>query len=89
MREQGILSLEEAVRKMTGLPAERLRLADRGRVAAGWIADLSLFDPATVTDRSTFDDPWQLATGVRAVFLGGRAAVLDGALTGVRAGRVL
>lgn len=89
VREQGILSLEEAVRKMTGLPAERLRLADRGRVAAGWIADLSLFDPATVTDRSTFDDPWQLATGVRAVFLGGRAAVLDGALTGVRAGRVL
>ncbi|MEV0644175.1 D-aminoacylase [Phytomonospora sp. NPDC050363] len=89
VRERKLLGLPEAVRKMTGLPAERLGLADRGRIAEGMVADLAVFDPETVAERATFTDPWQLATGVRDVFVAGRAVRRDGAATGARPGRVL
>jgi len=89
VRERGLLTLPEAVRKMTGLPAGRLGLDTRGRIAEGMVADLAVFDPDTVAERATFTDPWQLAVGVRDVFVAGRAARRDGKATGERPGRVL
>jgi N-acyl-D-amino-acid deacylase len=88
-REQRLFDLATAVRKMTALPAERFGLRDRGSIAPGRIADLVVLDPATVADRATFDDPLLPPTGVRDVFVNGAAAVLNGELTGVKAGRVL
>ena len=89
VREQSIMSLETAVEKMSGMPAERLGLKDRGRVEEGLVADLAIFDPDTVIDRSTFEDPHQLAGGVPHVFVAGEPVVSDGAHTGARPGRVL
>ncbi|HEY1176411.1 MAG TPA: amidohydrolase family protein, partial [Phytomonospora sp.] len=89
VRERGLLTLPEAVRKVTGLPAERLGLAGRGRIAEGLVADLAVFDPDTVAERATFTDPWRLATGVRDVFVAGKAVRRDGEATGERPGRVL
>lgn len=89
VRELGVLTLAEAVRHLSGTPAERLRLHDRGRVAAGYRADLVLFDPLTVTDRATFDDPRATAEGIGWVFIDGRPVVEAGERTGVRAGRAL
>ena len=89
VREQSIMSLETAVEKMSGMPAERLGLKDRGRVEEGLVADLAVFDPDTVIDRSTFEDPHQLAGGVPHVFVAGEPVVSDGAHTGARPGRVL
>lgn len=89
VRELGVVSLPEAVRKMTSLPASRLGLADRGVLRPGAAADVVVFDPQTVADRSTYADPWQLSTGVDDVVVAGRVAVRNGTPTGVRAGRVL
>ncbi len=89
VREQGTLRLEEAIRKMTSLPASRIGLDDRGVLAVGAAADVVVFDPSTVDDASTFDDPWQLARGVRTVLVNGTPAVLDGKVTGARAGRLV
>ncbi|BDE57464.1 amidohydrolase family protein [Rhodococcus hoagii] len=89
VREQGTLRLEEAIRKMTSLPASRIGLDDRGVLAEGAAADVVVFDPSTVDDASTFDDPWQLARGVRTVLVNGTPAVLDGKVTGARAGRLV
>ncbi|AYY13632.1 D-aminoacylase [Actinobacteria bacterium YIM 96077] len=88
VRERGVLSLPEAVRKMTSLPASRLGLDGRGIIRPGAAADVVVFDPDTVTDRSTFADPWQLSTGVSTVLVNGQIA-LEGDPTGSRAGRVL
>lgn len=77
VRERGLLPLSEAVRRMTSLPASRLGLTDRGVVREGAVADLVLLDPARISDRSTFADPWQLADGVHQVWLGGRPALGD------------
>ena len=89
VRERRWLSLQEAVRKMTSLPAARLKLADRGTIAAGKMADLVLFDPATVSDRATFQEPFVLATGVRGVWVSG-VRVWDGArATGALPGEML
>ncbi len=88
-RDTRALSLPEAVRKMTSLPASRLGMADRGVLRSGTVADVAVFDPDAVVDRSTYNDPWQLATGVRHVLVSGEPAVRDGSLTGVRGGRVL
>lgn len=74
---------------MTSLPASRAGLADRGRIREGMAADLVVLDPGTVRDTSTFDDPWNLATGVRHVVVNGAPALRDAALTGNRPGRVL
>jgi N-acyl-D-aspartate/D-glutamate deacylase len=84
-----LLGLEEAVRKMTSLPAARLGLGDRGLVRPGMKADLVVLDPATVGDRATFEKPHQYAEGVSLVVVNG-AVVLDGErMTGARPGRVL
>lgn len=88
-RERGVLGLADAVRRMTSLPASRLPLPGRGTVTVGSVADLVVFDPATVTDNATYGDPWRYATGVRHVFVAGEQALEDGVVTGVRAGRTL
>jgi len=77
VREERWLALPEAIRKMTSVPADRLKLAGRGRIAAGAVADLVLFNPKTVIDRSTFSDPGILATGIEKVWVGGEL-VWDG-----------
>ncbi len=87
VREQKLFSLEEGVRKMTGLPAERLRLPDRGLLRPGYHADVVVFDPATIADRATFDCPQQYPAGIDWVLVNGqaviRAGVHSGALPGV------
>jgi len=89
VRERRLLTLEEAVRKMTAFPAARLGLADRGLLRPGLMADIAVFDPATIEDRATFADPHHYAVGMRHVLVNGRVTVWQGAHTGVRAGRVL
>ena len=89
VRELGVLTLEDAVRKMTGLPAARLGLTDRGRIAEGRMADVTVFDPATVADRATFTEPHQYPAGIDYVIVNGQVTVDAGAMTAVRAGRVL
>ena len=89
VREQGWLTLPEAIRKMTSLPAARLGLSDRGRIAPGARADLVLFDPATIVDRSTFEQPRTLPEGVRTVWVNGVPVWRDGAPTSERPGRVI
>src|SRR6266542_1443873 len=85
----GVLSLEAAVRKMTGLPARRLGLADRGTIATGMAADLVVFDPERVIDRATYERPHAFCDGVHHVVVNGQMVVDDGEDTGAPAGRVL
>ena len=89
VRDREILSLQEAVRRMTSLPAQRLRLADRGVLRVGAYADVTVFDPGHVRDLATFDDPHQFPTGILHVFVNGRVALEDGRQTDALAGRVL
>lgn len=89
VRERHLFTLEEAVRKMTSLPAARVRLADRGRIAPGMKADLVLFNPQTVIDRSTFEDPQKLSEGIELVVVNGEAVWSGGKPTGAKPGRVL
>jgi N-acyl-D-amino-acid deacylase len=89
VREEKVLPLEEAVRKMTTLPAARIDVADRGTLAPGYAADVVVFDPDEVEDTSTFEHPWQLARGVRSVLVNGVVAVADGTVTGARAGQLV
>jgi N-acyl-D-amino-acid deacylase len=88
-RELGLFPLEEAVRRMTGLPAGRFGLAGRGTIAAGAYADVTVFDPATVIDRATFEAPVRAAAGIEHVFVNGRPIWRDGGPTGERPGRAL
>jgi N-acyl-D-amino-acid deacylase len=88
-RDLGVFSLEECVGHLTGRAAARLRLRDRGLVTAGYAADLVLFDPATVADAATFDDPRQPAVGIPYVFVNGELAMDDGRRTAALAGRAL
>jgi N-acyl-D-aspartate/D-glutamate deacylase len=71
------------------MPAERIGLTDRGRLAPGVVADIVVFDPDQIVDRATFDNPHQYAAGVDHVFVGGVAVLLDGAMTGARPGTIL
>lgn len=89
VRERGVLTLEDAVRKMTSLPADRLGLEDRGRIAEGARADLVVFDPATVIDRATFEDPHRYPEGIPFVIVAGIPAVDEGEFVDLRPGRVL
>jgi N-acyl-D-amino-acid deacylase len=89
VRDEKWLSLPEAIRKMTSMPAARLKLKDRGTIAAGMKADLMLFDPATVIDRSTFEQPRLLAQGIRRVFVNGVPVWEDGSATAERPGLLL
>ncbi|MGW5122596.1 N-acyl-D-amino-acid deacylase family protein [Streptomyces sp. NPDC004069] len=89
VRELGVLSLEECVAHLTGRPAARLRLPDRGVVREGYRADLVLFDPATVAPGATFERPRALPTGIPYVLIDGRFVIEDGRRTGVLAGRAV
>lgn len=89
VREEGVISLEEAVRRLTSLPAENLRLERRGRLAEGNYADIVVFDPDSIRDHATFEEPHQLATGVREVFVNGVGVIRDGSHTGATPGRVV
>ena len=89
VRDMKLFSLEEAVRRMTSLPADFVGLRDRGRVQEGLAADLALFDPATVTDRSTWDQPQLMAVGIPHVIVNGVFVLRDGKLTGRTPGRYL
>ena len=88
-RDLGLFPLETAVFKMSGQPAKRLGLPDRGVIRTGAIADVVVFDPATVADRSTFEQPHQYPVGIEFVFVNGAAAVDGGRFTDARSGRVL
>lgn len=89
VRERKVLRLEEGVHKMTGMPAARLGLRDRGLVKEGLVADLVVFDPATVADRATFERPHQYPVGIDFVFVNGTPVVDAGKYTNARAGLVL
>jgi dihydroorotase/N-acyl-D-amino-acid deacylase len=89
VREQGVMPLEEAVRKMTSAVATRLSIQDRGVLRPGMFADVVVFDPATITDHATYSQPHQLSTGVRHLFVNGVEVVRDGRHTGAKPGRVV
>ncbi|RZO51624.1 MAG: hypothetical protein EVA89_33230 [Sandaracinaceae bacterium] len=89
VRELGLLTLEEAVHKMTGMVAAKLGLTDRGVLREGAHADLVIFRPAAVKDRASYADPRNPPEGIDHVFVNGAWTVKDGAHTGARGGRVL
>ncbi|MEM8800192.1 MAG: D-aminoacylase [Pseudomonadota bacterium] len=89
VREKQVISLAEAIRKLTSLPADKLRIKDRGRLAAGYFADIVIFDPETIIDRATYENPHQYAEGVRDVFVNGVAVLRDGIHTGATPGMVV
>ena len=89
VRERGVLTLEDAVRRITSLAASRLGLEDRGTIAEGAWADITIFDPATVADRSTFAEPHQYPEGIPWVIINGVPAVADGVFMDVRPGTML
>jgi dihydroorotase/N-acyl-D-amino-acid deacylase len=89
VREEKLLTLEEAVRKMTSRPAARVGLKDRGILRPGMAADITVFNPATIRDVATFEDPNHYAVGVQHVFVNGVAVVADGKITDARPGRPL
>lgn len=88
-RDLGLFPVETAIHKMTGLPAGVFRLRDRGRIAAGYFADLVVFDPGTVIDRATYDQPRQLSTGIDRVFVNGVLSFEAGSTAVRRAGRLI
>ena len=89
VRDENVISLEEAVRRLTLLPAQTLSIAERGRLAPGFYADITIFDPDTVGDRSTFDDSHQYSVGVRHVLVNGVPVVADGEHTGATPGQAV
>ncbi len=89
VREEHLLTLEEAIRKFTALPAQRMRLADRGVLKAGMWADIAIFDPETVRDLATFDQPNQLSEGMRFVLVNGIPVIAAGKATNALPGKVL
>ena len=89
VREKRLMTLEEAVHKMTRMPAQRMRLKDKGVLAPGFIADILLFDETKFIDRATYEDPARLAEGMDQVWIGGRRAVEDGRIVRLDLGRLL
>ncbi len=89
VRDEHLLTLEEAIRKMTSKAAARVHLSDRGILRPGMMADITIFDPATIQDVSTFDDPKHYSAGVKHVFVNGKRVVAGGAITSQRPGRPL
>lgn len=89
VRDEGLLTLEEAVHKMTGLPARRFRLERRGELKEGWCADIVVFDPQAVTDTATYEEPRQYPRGIEYVVVNGQVVVDKGKQTGARPGQVL
>lgn len=89
VRDEGIIPVEEAIRRLTSFPASRLRLAARGQLAPGYFADVVVFDPQTIQDHATFEDPHRYSTGVRDVYVNGAAVLRDGEHTGAFPGQVV
>jgi N-acyl-D-amino-acid deacylase len=89
VRQENVIPFHTAIHKMSRLPADRIGLADRGRIEAGAIADIAVLDPDTVIDTSVFGDPHQYAKGMHHVFVAGRPVLLDEEMTGDRPGRIL
>jgi len=89
VREQKVATLEDAIRRMTALPAQNLRLKERGKLLTGYYADVVVFDPDKIIDHATFDKPHQYATGVVHVFVNGQQVLRDGEHTGALPGRVV
>ena len=89
VRDEGLVPLEEAVRRLTSFPAENLRLRHRGRLAPEMFADVVVFDPATIQDHATYEKPHQYATGVLHVFVNGVQVLKDGEHTGAKPGRIV
>lgn len=89
VREENIISLEEAIYRLTGLPAENLKLKKRGRLEPGYYADIVIFDPDSIADKATFREPHQYAVGVRDVFVNGVQVLRNGEHTGAMPGRVV
>ena len=89
VRERGVIPLEEAIRRLTALPAENLRIRRRGSLRSGYFADVVVFDPTTMQDHATFREPHQYATGVLHVFVNGTQVLNDGEHTGALPGRVV
>ncbi len=87
VREEQVVSLQEAIRRLTSFPAENLKIAERGRLADGYYADIVIFDPATISDHATFSEPHQYATGVRDVLVNGELVLENGEHTGATPGR--
>ena len=89
VRDLKVVNLEEAIYKMTKLPAQKLRLNDRGQIGKGMAADLVIFDPATVSDRATYEKPHRYAKGIFHVIVNGKLVIHDDCHTGARPGRIL
>ena len=89
VREEGVLTLEDAVRKMTSLPAQVLKLKDRGLLVKGFKADIAVFDADTIQDNATYSDARQYATGVKYVIVNGKISIAGGKFNGTKAGKVL
>jgi N-acyl-D-amino-acid deacylase len=89
VRDEGLVPLQEAVRRLTSMPAGHLGIRERGALRQGYFADLAIFDPATITDRATFEQPHQYAVGMRHVFVNGVQVLADGEHTGATPGRAV
>ena len=89
VRDEHVIPMEDAIRKLTSLPADTLKVADRGRLAPGAFADVVVFDPKTIADRATYQQPHQYSVGVRQVFVNGVQVLKDGEHTGATPGRVV
>jgi N-acyl-D-amino-acid deacylase len=89
VRDEHVIPLEDAIRKLTSLPAATLRVKERGRLAPGYFADVVVFDPKTIADRATYEKPHQYATGMRHVWVNGVQVLKDGEHTGQKPGQVV
>ena len=89
VRELHLVPLEQAIRKITSLPAQREHLTNRGLLKEGYFADVTIFDPNTIIDKATYTEPAKLSEGVKYVFVNGQLEFENGGLTGVNAGKAL
>jgi N-acyl-D-amino-acid deacylase len=89
VRDEGVISLEEAIRKLSHLPAENLKISHRGLLKQGYYADIVIFNPEEIRDHATFEEPHQYATGVKYVFVNGQLVLRDGEHTGAKPGRIV
>ena len=89
VRDEHLLPLEQAIRKITSLPAQRERLRDRGLLKPGYFADVTIFDPSTIVDKATYERPTELSQGVKYVFVNGQLEYDQGRVTGLKAGIAL
>ena len=89
VREREVMPLEEAIRRLTSLPAQSIAIRERGALEAGYFADVVVFDPAAIADHASFAEPHAYSTGVRDVFVNGVQVLRDGEHTGARPGRVV